>query len=60
MGEAVGVSSCFDDGAVESEAINDRGAKPRGGECLRPAGEGLVRRDRDGVVLFSLGEDLEK
>ena len=60
MCEAVGLCSCFDDGSVESEAVDDRGAEPRVRERVGPTGEGLIRRDRDAVLLFPLGEDLEQ
>jgi hypothetical protein len=36
--EAVGVGSCFDDGAVESEPLDDRCAEPWVGEALTAAG----------------------
>ena len=60
MGEAVGGASGLDDGAVEREPVHDRGAEPGVGERFRPAGERLVGGDRDRVVLFPLGEDLEQ
>jgi len=60
MGEAVGVGAGFDDGAGGGESVDDRSADPRVGGGFRPAGEGLVRGDGDGVVLFLFGEDLEE
>jgi hypothetical protein len=59
VSEPVEVGAGFDDGAVERHSVDDRGAKSRVGEYLGPAREGLVRRDRDGVVFFSFSEALE-
>lgn len=53
--EAVGIGAGLDDGAVKREPVDDRGAKPRVGEGLRPPGEGLVGRDRDRVLLLAFG-----
>lgn len=33
VGEAVGIGAGFDDGAVERQPVNDRGAEARVGEC---------------------------
>ena len=60
MSQAVGVGASFDDGAVEGEPVDDRGAEPRVGEGFGPAGEGLVGSDGDRVVLLPLGEDLKQ
>lgn len=51
VGKAVGVGAGFDDGTVEGETVNDRGAEARIGEGLGPAGEGLVACDGDGSPL---------
>ena len=60
VGEAVGVGAGFDDGGVVGEAVDDRGAQAGVGEGVGPGGEGLVGRDRDGVLLLAFGEDLEQ
>ena len=60
VGEAVGFGAGFDDVAAEGESVDDRSAEPGISERFRPAGERFVGRDRDGVFLFPLGEDLEK
>ena len=39
LGEAVGVGAGLDDGAVEGEPVDDRGAEPGVGEGLGPAGD---------------------
>jgi hypothetical protein len=54
VGEPVGVSFRFDDGAVECQHVNNHRAKPRVGVGLRPAGERLIRGDRDGAVPIRL------
>jgi hypothetical protein len=58
--ESVGVCAGFDDGAVEGEPVDDRGAEARVGEGFCPAGEAFVGADRDGCFLFAFGEDLEE
>ena len=60
VGEPVGVGAGFDDGAVVGEPVHDRGAQAGVGEGVGPPGERLVRGDRDGVLLFELGEDMEE
>ena len=60
MVEAVGVCAGFDDGAVEGEPVDDRGAEPRVGKGFGPAGEGFVGGDCDRVLFFAFGEDLEE
>ena len=60
VSEAVAGGAGFDDGAVEGEPVDDRRAEARVGEGLGPPGERLVRRDRDGGLLFPLGENLEE
>ena len=60
MGEAVGIAPGVDNVAAEGEPVDDRGAEPRVGEGLGPAGERFVGRDRDGVLLFPFGEDLKE
>lgn len=60
MGETLGVGAGFEDGVVEGEPVDDRCTQPGVGEGLRPSGEGFVRGNRDGAVLFSLGEDLKE
>src|SRR5947209_8495894 len=59
-GEAVRVGSGLDDGAVEGEAVDDRGAEPGVGERLGPAAERLVGGDGDAGFLFPFGQDLEQ
>jgi hypothetical protein len=58
--EPVGIGAGFDDGAVEGQPVHDRGAQARVRERLGPAGERLVRRDREGVRFLPLGQDLEE
>jgi hypothetical protein len=60
VGQSVGVCAGFDDGAVERQPVDDRGAKPRVGEGAGPAGECVVAGDGDAVLLFAFGEDLEE
>ena len=60
VGESVGVGAGFDDGGVVGEAVDDRCAQAWVGEGVGPGGEGLVGRDRDGVLLLAFGEDLEQ
>jgi hypothetical protein len=38
-GQPIGISASFNNGTVEREPINDRGAQSRIGEGFRPAGE---------------------
>lgn len=58
--ESVAGGSGFDDGATVGETVDDGGAQAGVGEGFGPAGEGFVGGDRDGVLLFAFGEDLEE
>jgi len=60
VGEAVAGGAGFDDVAAEGEAVHDRGAESWVGEGLGSAGEAVVAGDRDGVLFFAFGEDLEE
>jgi hypothetical protein len=51
LGEAVGVGAGFNDGAVEGEPVDDRGAEPRVSEGLGPAIWGWLMFVRAGFVL---------
>lgn len=59
-GEAVGVGAGLDDGAVESEAVDDGRAEAWIRERLGPASKGLVGGDGDAVLLLAFGQDLEE
>ena len=60
LGEAVGVGAGLDDVAAEGEAVDDGGAEAWVGEGFGPAAEAVVAGDRDGVLFFAFGEDLEE
>jgi len=51
VGEAVGLGAGLDDGAAKGESVNDRGAELGVGEVFAQPEKGIVRCDRDGVVL---------
>ncbi len=60
VGEAVAAGSGLDDVAAEGEAVDDGGAEPGVGEGLGPAAEAVVAGDRDRVLFFAFGQDLEE
>jgi len=60
VGESIAAGAGLDDVPAEGEAVDDGGAEPWVGECLRPAAEAVVAGDRDGVLFFAFGQDLEE
>src|SRR5271166_5168406 len=60
VGEAVGDGAGLDDLPSEGQPVDDRGAEPRIGEGLGPAGERLVGGDGDRRAFLPLSENLEQ
>jgi hypothetical protein len=61
VSEPEGLGAGSDDVPAEGEAVGDGGEEPWVGERLGPShGEAVVGGDRRGILLFPLGQNLDK